>query len=97
MVEATFSVDEETFRILKRTAERLGKSQSLVVREAVAEYAARAGRLTDAERRRTVKIVDAMMKEPRTRPADAVQAEIRDIRRARRHGGRRHPADGPGG
>ncbi|CAN5789762.1 hypothetical protein BH24ACI4_BH24ACI4_15740 [soil metagenome] len=97
MVKATFSVDEETFRILKRTAERLGKSQSLVVREAVAEYAARAGRLTDAERRQMVKIVDALMKEPPTRPAGAVEMEIREIRRARRHGGRQHPAGEPRG
>ena len=97
MVKATFSVDEETFRILKRTAERLGKSQSLVVREAVAEYAARAGRLTDAERRQMVKIVDALMKEPPTRPGGAVEMEIREIRRARRHGGRQHPAGEPRG
>jgi len=43
MVKLTFSVDEETARTLRSTAERLRKPQRLIVREAVAEYAARAG------------------------------------------------------
>ncbi|MBA3296544.1 MAG: hypothetical protein H0U19_06380 [Acidobacteria bacterium] len=93
MVKVTFSVDEATVLRLKTTAQRLGKPQSLVVREAVAEYAARAGRLTDAERRRMLKIVDAMITEPATRPGGEMRREISEIRRARRHGGRRHPVD----
>jgi hypothetical protein len=42
-----------------RRAERLGKSQSLVVREAVAEYAGACRRLTEAERRRMLGAIDA--------------------------------------
>jgi hypothetical protein len=42
---------------LRRTAARLGKSQSHVVTEAVAEYAARSDRLTEHERRYVLNIL----------------------------------------
>ena len=93
MVKLTFSVDEETAQTLRRTAERLRKPQSMIVREAVAEYAARAGRLTESERRRMLKAVDQIMKQPATRPQGEVDDELRGIRRSRRHGGRQHPAE----
>jgi hypothetical protein len=37
---------------LQRTAERLAKPQSAIMRKALREYAARAGRLSEGERRR---------------------------------------------
>lgn len=91
MVKVTFTVDDETVRTLRYIAERLGKPQSLVVREAVAEYAARAGQLTAAERKRLLRAVDAMVARPATRTQAATDRELREIRRARRQGGRRHP------
>jgi predicted transcriptional regulator len=93
MAKLTFSVDDGTARTLKATAERLKKSQSLVVREAVAEYAARSGRLTESERRRMLDALDAMMKRPSTRPRAALTRELREVQRARRQGGRKHPAE----
>jgi Ribbon-helix-helix protein, copG family. len=93
MVKVTFSFDDETVRLLRVTADRLRKSQSLVVREAIAEYGARSGRLTEAERRRMLGVVDAMMKRPSTGSSADVAQELREVRRARRHGGRRHPAE----
>ena len=93
MVKVTFTVDEETARTLKTTAERLRKPQSLVVREAIAEYAARAGRLTETERRRMLRTVDEILQQPPTRPQAAVRRELDQIRRARRRAGRRHPAE----
>lgn len=93
MAKFTFVFDDQTARTLRATAERLGKSQSLVVREAVAEYAAHAGRLTDAERRRMLGTIDALMRRPAARTREAAAAEIRAVRRARRHGGRKHPAE----
>lgn len=93
MVKMTFTVDDETARTLRTTAERLGKPQSLVVREAVAEYAAHAGRTTIAERRRLLEAIDAMMARPPSRPQSDVDREMRAIRRARRGGGRRHPVE----
>lgn len=93
MVKVTFSVDDETVHTLKTTADRLGKAQSMVVREAIAEYAARAGRLTEVERRRTLKVIDAMMKLPPTRLQGDVEKELHELRRARKQGGRRHRAE----
>jgi predicted transcriptional regulator len=89
MVKVTFTVDESTVRTLRTTAERLGKPQSLVVREALAEYAARAGQLADVERRRLLRAVDAIMKRPPTRSDAAAERERAAVRRARRRGGRR--------
>jgi predicted transcriptional regulator len=93
MVKVTFSVDEATARTLKMTAERLRKPQSMIVREAVAEYAARAGRLTDAERRRMLRVIDEITARPATRSQAEIDRELREIRQARRRGGRRHPVE----
>lgn len=89
----TFSVDDETAQTLKAMSERLSKPQSLIVREAVAEYSARAGRLTEGERRRMLHVVDRMVDQPPTRPQGEVTSELRAVRKARRQGGRRHPAE----
>ena len=89
----TFSVDDATAETLKKTAYRLRKSQSLIVREAVAEYAARAGRLTEQERREKLEVLDAIMQQPSTRSRRATSQELRQVRQARRQGGRRHPAE----
>ena len=90
-IKLTFSVDEHTADTLKKTALRLGKPQSMVVREAVAEYAARAGRLTEGERRQMLSAVDRIMKAPPTRAGADTTRELRALRAARRQGGRRRP------
>lgn len=92
MVKVTFTVDVATAHALKQTAARLGKPQSLIVREAVAEYAARAGRLTEAERRTMLRALDRIVASPPTRRQADVSRELQKIRRARRAGGRRRPA-----
>jgi predicted transcriptional regulator len=89
MAKVTFSVDDDTVRVLRATAERLRKPQSMIVREAVAEYAARAGRLTETERRRLLRTVDEIVARPPTRSQAAVERELREIRAARRAAGRR--------
>lgn len=89
MVKVTFTLDELTVERLRRTAARLAKPQSHVVREAVREYEARATRLSDEERTRLLAIVDRMVQEPPTRSAAEVEAELAEIRRARRRWGRR--------
>lgn len=91
MVKLTVSVDEETARTLRTTAERLQKPQSMVVREAIADYAARAGRLTESERRRMLLAIDEIVARPATRPQSQAAREMEEVRRARRRGGRRHP------
>ena len=89
MVKMTFTLDDETVAALEQAAQRLGRPRSAVVREAIREYGARAGRLSEEERRRMLRAIDAVSKEPPTRPRAAVERELVDIRRARRGGGRR--------
>src|SRR5262249_8281997 len=89
MVKVTFTLDEQTIERLRRTAARLAKPQSYVVREAVREYEARSAKLSDEEQARMLAIVDRMMQEQPTRTASAVDAELAEIRASRRSWGRR--------
>ncbi len=85
----TFSLDDETVSRLRTAAERLRKPQSQVVREAVAEYAERIGRLGEAERLAMLRTFDRLVASLPSRPAGDVDAEIRRLRADRRRGGRR--------
>lgn len=89
MVKVTFTLDDETVAALNQAAQRLAKPRSAVVREAIREYGSRAGRLSEEERRRMLRSIDAVLKRPPTRPRAAVERELADVRRARRGGGRR--------
>jgi predicted transcriptional regulator len=89
MVKMTFTFDDATVAALRRTAARLAKPQSAVVREAIADYSARAGRLSERERLAWLRTFDELMPVSPERPAAAVNAELRAIRAARRRGGRR--------
>ena len=84
MVKVTYSLDDATVRRIRRAAERLGKPQSLIVREAVAEYDARTDRLSEAERLRMLEVLDRLHGEPVARSRESVEAEIQEIRRSRR-------------
>ena len=85
----TFTLDEETAARIDRTAERLAIPKSAVVREAVAEYAARAGRLSDEERSRMLRVFDDVVARIPAQPAAAADAELAAVRLSRREGGRR--------
>lgn len=89
MVKVTFSLDEETVEQLRRAATRLGMAQSHVVREAVAEYAARVDRLSERERLHLLAVLEGLDAALPTRSARAVDDEIKAVRTARRTGGRR--------
>ncbi len=90
MARATFSLDDATIAEIKRTAERLRKPQSHVIREAVADYAARADRLSERERRQVLGVLEGLRVAKPGRSAAAVDDELAALRRARRQGGRRH-------
>ena len=90
MARATFSLDEATIAEIKRTAERLKKPQSHVIREAVADYAARTDRLSERERRQVLSLLESLRAAKPTRSEAAVDQELAEIRAARRGGGRRH-------
>jgi Arc/MetJ-type ribon-helix-helix transcriptional regulator len=92
MVKVTFTLDDHTVARLRQAAERLNKPQSQVVREAVRDYADRVGRLSEHERLRMLSALDAIVKRKPTRSTADVDRELREIRLARRSGGRRHRA-----
>ena len=92
MARVTFSLDDATVAQIRQTAARLGVAQSHVVREAVADFAARAGRLSERERSRALRVLERLRDTAPTRTLDDVDRELRAIRAARRAGGRRHPS-----
>jgi predicted DNA-binding protein len=86
MPKVTFSLDDETVETLRRTAQRTRKPQSLVVREAIAQYATREELLSDADRARMLGVLRRMRQRPPTRPQSEVDRELLHIRRSRRTG-----------
>jgi len=92
MVRVTFSLAEATVTQIRQTALRLRKAQSHVVRDAVADYAERCDRLSESERLHAMSVLERLRDAKPTRPAAAVDTELRSVRAARRSGGRRHRA-----
>ncbi len=90
MARITFSLDEATVAQIRQTAARLRRPQSHVVRDAVADFAARTDRLSERERARLMGVLDKLRDARPTRPAAGVDEELRSLRAARRAGGRRH-------
>ena len=88
MVKVTFTLDDQTVDRLRRTAARLARPQSYVVREAIKEYEARSTKLSDEERSRMLAILDRIVQEPPTRTAAEVDRELDEIRAGRRRWGR---------
>ena len=89
MVKVTFTFDDQTVETLRRTASRLKKPQSAVVREAIQDYATRSHRLTEDERKHMLKVFDRVIARIPNQRQAAADAEIAEIRAARRAGGRR--------
>ena len=88
--KVTFTFDAATIARLDDAAHRLSKPKSEVVREAIHDYHARLGRLSEAEKQRMLRALDELARRPSTRTQAEVDTELREIRRARRHGGRAH-------
>jgi predicted transcriptional regulator len=95
MVKLTFSLDEDTVRQLRRIADRTRKPQSLIVREAIARYAADPAdvRITEEERDRKLALIAGMRARTPTRTADDAAAELRHLRDSRRAPHRLHPTE----
>lgn len=86
--KATFTLDAESVAKLAQTAERLGRSKSEVVREAIVDYSQRTDRLGERERRRMLEIFDQRVARIPSRAAAEVDRELADLREARQSGGR---------
>jgi hypothetical protein len=89
ITKVTFTLDEQTVRWIADAAEPLAMPKSQVVREAVADCHSRIGRLSEGERKRLLNVFDTLVPAIPTRPQREVEAELREVRRARRSGGRR--------
>lgn len=94
MVKLTFTLDETTVAQLRQAAARLQQPRSAIIRNAVQDYAQRIGRLSERERLRLLQVFDEVVPRIPRRAARRTDAELAAVRRARRQGGRRHPADG---
>lgn len=90
MARVTFSLDDATVARIRQTAARLRRPQSHVVRDAIADYATRADRVSERERQHAMGVLERLRVAKPTRPAADVDAELHAIRGARRAGGRRH-------
>jgi hypothetical protein len=93
MVKVTFTLDETTVAELSQAAARRSIPKSQAVREAIHDYHVKSDPWSPAERLRKLKALKEYLKEPPTRSQREVDREIQEIRRARRSGGRRHPAE----
>ncbi|MFN8621300.1 MAG: ribbon-helix-helix protein, CopG family [Chloroflexota bacterium] len=91
-VKMTFSLDETTAARLTGAASLLRKPKSEVVRDAILEYADRVDRLTDGERQHLLRVLDELIASDPTRSVDQVDAELLELRQARRVGGRPGPS-----
>ena len=85
-IKSTFTLDDATVRTIRRVAAREGKAQSLIVREAVAHYAAQDEKATPAERERWLNTFDQLVARVAPRPPAARVAEIAAVRKSRRAG-----------
>ena len=88
--KVTFTFDQATIRRLDDAAARLSKPKSEIVRDAIHDYHERIGRLSESERQRMLKALEEFYAKVPTRDQQETDAELKEIRRARRHGGRRH-------
>lgn len=93
MPKLTFSLDEQTVTRLKRLAKQTRKPQSLIVREAIERYGSEPDRYSPEETAERLRRFDELMSRIPIRPQADTDAELAELRRARRHGGRRHRAE----
>jgi predicted transcriptional regulator len=93
MVKVTFTLDDATVTRLNETARRLSKPKSEVVREAIDAYYAKSDKLTEDERQRMLRALEEYSRVPKVGTRADAEREIREIRAARRSGGRRTAAE----
>ena len=68
-------------------AERLSKSRSEIVREAIRDYSERIGKLSEQERLRMLDVFDEVVARIPSRPLAEVERELKEVRSARRGAG----------
>lgn len=94
MIKVTFTLDDGTVASLERTATRLSRPKSQVVREAIRFYGEQIDQLSDAERDQMLRVFDKVTDLIPDRPRAEVEDELAEVNRARRSGGRRQQRGG---
>ena len=74
---------------LRQASERMSMPKSQVVREAIRDYSERIGRLSERERLALLRAFDELVPSIPARPARETDGEVRQVREARRGGGRK--------
>ena len=87
-VKVTFTLDEATIKRIETASQRLALPKSQVVREAVQDYYERLGKMSEQERKRMLRIFDEAIPRIPARPLNELRRELKEIRLARRLGGR---------
>jgi len=87
-LKMTFTLDEATVKRIEAASQRLALPKSQVVREAVHDYYERLGKMSEQERKRMLRIFDEVIPRIPARPLNEVRRELKNIRLARRLGGR---------
>lgn len=91
--KVTFTLDRVSIQRLQDAAERLAVAKSEIVREAIMEFYDRLGRLSDRERNAMLRTFDEVVPRIAVRSQEAVTRELKEVRQARKAGGRRTPAN----
>jgi hypothetical protein len=86
MPKLTFSLDETAVQLLRTAAERSRKPLSLIVREAITQYAAHEEKLSEDDRQRLLGTLRRIKHRPPTRSQADVDKELKAIRGTRRTG-----------
>jgi hypothetical protein len=89
----TFTFDKETVDRLNEAAARLDAPKSGIVRDAIAEFHDRIGRLSERERLRMLRTFDDLVPKIEERSEADVDSEIAEVRLARHSGGRQTQAE----
>ncbi len=89
-IKVTFTLDQPTVALLQDAAQRLSLPKSEVVREAILEFHERIGRLSEREKLRMLRAFDELLPQIPKRDQRETETELRELRRARHMGGRRH-------
>ena len=87
--KVTFTLDQATVTRIEQAASSLALPKSQVVREAVAEFSERIGRLSERERLNLLRTFDEMVPRIPERDVRQVDRELKAIRLARRSAGRK--------
>jgi hypothetical protein len=87
--KVTYTLDDETVKRVRRMAQRQGKPQSQIVREAVAQYEGREDKLTSEEKERLLAILRELGPTLPDRSPDDVERELKQLRESRRTGWQR--------